>query len=647
MILNKFFIVTILILAMLPMDVLAVMKSSNYVIYENVLNPFDGPAIANVSSSAGSTSATITWNTNVPADGFVIYSADSGFASYQEQGSSAKDSASHSVTVTGLTAGTTYYFKVKSTRINGGTTTDSTVRSFATVAVTTSTSVQFVYTGGVLVVGKKETTPPIITGVKAENLGAGKINITWLTSEDATSFIEYGLTDNYGQINGNWDLKGAHAITIINLKPDTTYHYRIVSSDDSGNIVKSGDYVIKTTLFNESLIADEVNTEIKEIKDNTDQGDSKETIIAKTSNNILDFIKKIIPPAGTDSQGEDSAISQFDILEKLTSLMPSPKIVGEPTVEAEANTAIISWQTDINANSLVALAPVQSYDAKKDEPYIQIVGNTENYATNHQVRIFGLNQDTLYHFQARSKSKLGPTGKSGDYTFRTKLELFAISNYYSQIIDNETAVFKWVTNAEADSSVTIAPYRGNNLVVNEAKTFKNSSISVIHEITIKEFQAGVYYQVELKSQDLKGNIALETIPAFSTSADDLPPVIFQVQTNSTIFINSNEGIQTIISWKTNDPSTSQVYYIEGVHQAADNWPGKTKLDDNYTRDHVMVITNFNPGIVYSFRVESVDAGGSAAISDVHTFMTPKRKESIFSIVLKILEDTFSWITRLV
>jgi len=72
MILNKFFIVTILILAMLPMDVLAVMKSSNYVIYENVLNPFDGPAIANVSSSAGSTSATITWNTNVPADGFVI-----------------------------------------------------------------------------------------------------------------------------------------------------------------------------------------------------------------------------------------------------------------------------------------------------------------------------------------------------------------------------------------------------------------------------------------------------------------------------------------------------------------------------------------------------------------------------------------------
>jgi len=152
---------------------------------------------------------------------------------------------------------------------------------------------------------------------------------------------------------------------------------------------------------------------------------------------------------------------------------------------------VISWRTDKEAGSLVAMAPAASYDPVRDEPYIQIVGNTTKLAVEHRVKIFGLEADTLYHFQLRNKGKLGPVATSKDFTFRTKLESLKISNYWTQIINDETAVFKWVTNLEADSSVRFAPYRGKVLAVDEAKVFKETALSVIHQIIIKEFQAGV------------------------------------------------------------------------------------------------------------------------------------------------------------
>ncbi len=73
---------------------------------------------------------------------------------------------------------------------------------------------------------------------------------------------------------------------------------------------------------------------------------------------------------------------------------------------------------------------------------------------------------------------------------------------------------------------------------------------------------------------------------------------------------------------------------------------KTNLNTNYTKEHVVVITKFKPGLVYSFRVESIDSGGNVRLSKAHTFMTPKKKESIFQIIMRILEETFSWVRKL-
>ena len=129
----------LLLLLLMPFSAAATMQSDSYIIYENINHTFDGPVISGVACTAGTEQITVSWNTDVVADGFVEYSTDSGMSASSEQGSSVKNSAAHSVDVTGLTGGTAYYYRVKSERINGGQTIDPTIRTCTPASGTTPT----------------------------------------------------------------------------------------------------------------------------------------------------------------------------------------------------------------------------------------------------------------------------------------------------------------------------------------------------------------------------------------------------------------------------------------------------------------------------------------------------------------------------
>ncbi len=80
------------------------------------------PVISNVSVNATATTATITWTTNEPADSVVNYGNSTLL------GSTASNAAlvvNHSITLTGLTPDTTYYFEVQSTDVAGNTAVDN------------------------------------------------------------------------------------------------------------------------------------------------------------------------------------------------------------------------------------------------------------------------------------------------------------------------------------------------------------------------------------------------------------------------------------------------------------------------------------------------------------------------------------------
>lgn len=84
--------------------------------------------------------------------------------------------------------------------------------------------------------------------------------IAWITDDESTSLINYGLTDTYTSATTfDTDLVTSHSQTITGLTPSTTYHYSVTSTDSAGNTTVSVDQTF-TTLAAEVVEEEVVDT---------------------------------------------------------------------------------------------------------------------------------------------------------------------------------------------------------------------------------------------------------------------------------------------------------------------------------------------------------------------------------------------------
>ena len=92
-----------------------------------------------------------------------------------------------------------------------------------------------------------DTTPPVIAGVSAAGVTATAATINWTTDEPADSQVEFGSTSAYGSATTLDPAKSTgHAVTLSGLTSATTYHFRVRSRDQSGNLAASGDFTLTT-----------------------------------------------------------------------------------------------------------------------------------------------------------------------------------------------------------------------------------------------------------------------------------------------------------------------------------------------------------------------------------------------------------------
>ncbi|MHB1349070.1 MAG: LamG-like jellyroll fold domain-containing protein [Desulfobulbaceae bacterium] len=66
---------------------------------------------------------------------------------------------------------------------------------------------------------------------------ADGVEITWTTDHDSSSLVDYGLTADYGQTEGNGSLVKHHAVGLTGLLSPATYHYRVRSANADGEAV--------------------------------------------------------------------------------------------------------------------------------------------------------------------------------------------------------------------------------------------------------------------------------------------------------------------------------------------------------------------------------------------------------------------------
>lgn len=212
-------------------------------IYDNVLSSSDisslysytgvsvdtsGPSISGVSVSDIQTDrATISWNTDEPADTYVEFGLTSSHGSNSaltDIGSSM--TTSHTQILAGLEQDTTYHYRVASKDASG----NISFSPDATFTTAKSVSVPPVSSG------------PVISNVSVSDVQTDRATIKWSTNTPSDSEVFFGI----GNFNSHSTLKDTgssmttyHVQILAGLKNNSSYQYYVQSRDASGKLTKS------------------------------------------------------------------------------------------------------------------------------------------------------------------------------------------------------------------------------------------------------------------------------------------------------------------------------------------------------------------------------------------------------------------------
>jgi len=511
-----------------------------------------------------------------------------------------------------------------------------------------------------------DKTPPAISNIRITETTSTSTEIRWETDEYADSMVRFGLDKRYGIARDPRADKTEHNILLDDLLPGKNYYFRVISTDEYGNQRISNDFNVVTgeseddAGWNANILDTGVGGLKEKILEEGRQGLSEETLedvvnlidelsSAKSLNegyeegrsgdeqeNIMD---EILESVGKITSEGDLKEIQEKVKQRAEEIVEPPTIILDlANIEVGIDYAIISWSTDKESDSIVALADEEDYNPDAEDPYTWKEGEPDELVIGHVVEINGLSPSTVYHFQVASTDEIGLTGKSTDKTFKTKAVAPEIYNARMYKIEEEAATIRWSTNVPCSSIIEYT-----NLNTTETKLEGNSSYLTVHSIKLSNLTFDTYYSAIIRVESESGE-KTEHIPmTFITTKDDYPPEISKVNTESTIYPGSENRIQTIASWRTDEPGKCQLFYHQGLISAEESH--SLPLEEDFGLDHVEVITNFLPASVYKYWIVCEDEAGNSKKSEDFTMLTPTREESIIDIIIKNFEQQFSWLKR--
>ncbi|PLX27606.1 hypothetical protein C0581_03340 [Candidatus Parcubacteria bacterium] len=595
--------------------------------------------------------AIFTWTTNEAATSKLEYGTSSGSYTTSTSENSSLD-INHVVSISDLLNNTTYYYHVISADGSGNRAT-STEYSFTTLEILTEESEVVLREnaaeesgeesvvcsgggGGTTIIIEGDTVAPAILNTSIGDITASTAQFFWETDEMGDSIVEFGKTNALGDIAGTFDIVSNHEVTLNDLTSGSQYYYRVTTADDSGNRAMSDQKTFSTESGVDDLFLDEGTILPRE------DLSGSENVFLTAMRKTAAFIKSMSSQVSVSTL-ENGLETQQNIMKELSELVPTPLIGGQPVVTVDATNVEIFWTTDKEANSLVAFSPAYIYEQTRE--YNQTVGDPNIETTEHSVKINELRPATTYHYQVMSKTSVSDFTKSPDFIFTTRDEENDIRSYQMNTSEEGVVDVVWETVRPTDSLITYTPYRDGELVMAETRSIYEKGLTMKHQIPVDDFESGLIYQIELSGEDSGGTTIRKVIETYSTEGVDIAPFISRVKTDTALLPGDESRVQVVISWDTNELSTGQVFYQKGFG-STEELKDQTSLVSGYTKNHIIVITNFDPGSVYQFQVESVDISGNAARSKTYTILTPRQKESVLQVIMNNMEDTFSWVSKL-
>jgi len=550
-------------------------------------------------------SAVVEWQTNELAKGDLKYGTSN------PPGNTITETelrALHSVPLTGLTPDSLYYVNVSASDYYNNGPTYSDVVSFRTKQ------------------SCGDPTPPVfIEGPTVGHFACTGEVVTWRTDEPATGRVCYGQAEPLNTCINAPNLSMSYQVVLNGLQADTIYLMKVTVTDSSNNSTTS-----PIISFRTQAVYDTTPPVIIEGPMAIDISDTEATIIWKTdepatsgvsyndgthygvyTDNTLVTYHSVRLTGLTQSTTYNYTVSSKDACNNgptlsqtkqfTTTATPCTKpviIEGPIVVNVTHQSAVIRWITDVPANTIIEYGITSN------------LGETASRAAlvrHHNLPITGLQEDTDYFFRVLSYNPCSNDPAVSDiYTFHTDLvpdTKKPVVTIEPQVIHktDKSATIYWQTDEPADTVIDYG--EGSTLSLQQSDGEKIQT----HQLTLTNLQPSTGYSQAFSSTDLSGNtVASDTPTGFTTSpgADITAPVI----TEGAAVIATTDNKATI-RWVTNEIADSRVNYnVQG--QPLNLFAG----DIAQVFEHIVVITNLQPGTTYSFKAASSDQSGNGPTS---------------------------------
>jgi alpha-tubulin suppressor-like RCC1 family protein len=564
----------------------------------------------------------------------------------------------HSLKIAGLDAETKYYCKVTSEDALGNalssgefdfTTTKNTTISHAPITGISSIAIPAELISDEHAVVTFKTDQPAICYAK-------------LTTSQG-SYTNPNIIQEDGYLQEKYNL--AHSISFIGLIPTTNYYFNLYCHDDlfadEGSLEVSSENESNFKTLEKlytlgGLNLDNTKPEISGVKVSSITGES--VLVSWTTNekasSSVRFGTLTIDEsmAGNSFVNKDVAnyVTAHEVL--VSNLVPSTKYVFAVSSADVAGNIGSSSESSFTTDSPSALSSIKVTSTAIDRA--TVTWNTANPTSStveygitteygqtksdaslvkeHSISLSDLESGKEYHFRVRGKDKNGNVYSSSDYTFEPKSPP-QISDIEIDDITEHGATIKFQTNIDTDSLVVYTDKDDDKNTGSQG----DPNMTQSHAVELKDLEPGKTFKIRIKVRDADGNEAEEIGKEFTVGKDVNAPKIDQVKTDSALA--QNDKVQTIISWTTDEPSTTAIIYQEGKTGEEK----EVKINNSLTNSHVAVITTFKSGVVYYFKVKSIDQSNNEAISNDFALLTPRKKENIIQIIVGNFQDIFGWI----
>ena len=298
--------------------------------------------------------------------------------------------------------------------------------------------------------------------------------------------------------------------------------------------------------------------------------------------------------------------------------------------------SIYSAEVDFTAKNGVK-STIQ-YGESIDYGLMQSIATSKLEAT-YAIKLTELKEGTIYHVRLVAEDDEGNTFSGDDYTFTT-LPVPKIENLrIQQVVGMPSATIRliWDSNAPISSIVSYYPASHPEQTLDQIRL----ALSLKHEIIMKDLTDETDYVFIIKGKDAAGNEATVITKKVQTSNDIRPPEIQNMNLESTIVgVGDAARAQIIVSWDTDEPSTTQVEYAQGT---GSSYGQTTQEDTNLTMNHTVTISELTPSKIYHLRVISKDKANNVGKSPDTVNITPNATEEALNLVINNLAKTFGFL----